>query len=210
MKKDQILVADDDALVAKDLTDRLEGLGYHVPITAASALEAVSFAQSLRPDLVLMDVRFPGEMDGIEAAKQIHAMKIPVVYVTGFCDGSMLERAKQADPYGCILKPYQTAELQAAIGIALHKAQREREEMKKQLTDALGRAKILAGLLSVCAYCKKIKDDAGEWEQFEAYIMKRTNASFSHGMCPGCFEDVKRQLAAAEGSDLTPGSLVLG
>lgn len=207
---EQVLVADDDHLIAADLKGRLEGLGYQVPITAATAAEAVSLAQSLRPDLVLMDVRFPGEMDGIDAGNRIHALKIPVVYLTGYCDSATLTRAKESVPYGYIMKPYDTADIKATVAIALHKAQRERDELQEQLKQAMAAANTLSGLLPICAYCKKIKDDVGEWEQIEAYIMRRSKASFTHGMCPDCFEAVKKQLAAVEAAGLEAGSLVLG
>jgi two-component system, response regulator PdtaR len=212
MAKEQILIADDDPLIARDLKDRLESLDYQVAATVARARDAVVLAQDLRPDLTLMDIRFPGEMDGIQAAEEIRTLQIPVVYVTGYCDGELLDRAKLTEPYGYILKPYETRDLKTSIemGLFKHRAELERQRLLEELQDALAHVKALSGLLSICAYCKKIKEDEDDWSQLEAYIMKHTDASFTHGMCPDCFEQVRKQLAAVEANELPAGSLVLG
>lgn len=68
---------------------------------------------------------------------------------------------------------------------------REKEKLIKDLQDALSRIKVLTGLLPICAYCKKIRDDKGNWSQMETYISERTDADFTHGICPGCFEKYK-------------------
>src|SRR5690349_18708217 len=102
MLKPQILIAEDDALIVCDMKDRLESLGYEVLATAQRAREALVLVQDLKPDMVLMDIQLPGEMDGITAAEQIRMLHIPVVYVTGYCDGPLLERAKLTEPYGYI------------------------------------------------------------------------------------------------------------
>jgi CheY-like chemotaxis protein len=208
---DRILIAEDDPFVAQDLRNRLETLDYAIADTASTAQEAVKLAQRLKPDLVLMDIQLPGEMDGIQAAGQIRAFHVPIVYVTGFWDGPLLDRAKLTEPYGFVLKPYQTRDLKASIEMGLHKhrAEQKRRLLFKQLQTALASVKILTGLLSICSYCKNIKEDSGEWSQLEAYIMRHTDASFSHGMCPDCFEQVRKKLAAAEEAELPSGSLVL-
>jgi CheY-like chemotaxis protein len=174
-------------------------------------LEAVDLAQSLRPDMVLMDIQLPGEIDGIEAAGQLRNLDVPVVYVTGYCEGPLLQRAKMTEPYGYILKPYHTHELETTIELGLykHRADQERGRMLKDLQEKLANCKTLAGLLPICCYCKKIKDDAGRWSEIEAYIMLRTGASFTHGMCPGCFEKVKKQLDALQQSGGDVGSMLM-
>src|SRR2546422_225291 len=121
MSKKQILIAEDDALIAHDMKERLESLDYEVSRTTPHAQEAVVLAQSLRRDLVLRDTGLPGELDGIEAAERIRALQVPVVYVTGYCDGPILERAKLSEPYGYILKPYQTRDFKTAIEMGLYK-----------------------------------------------------------------------------------------
>jgi CheY-like chemotaxis protein len=107
MESAQILVVEDEGIVALHLAQRLEGLGHTVPLVVGSGVEAVRQAVAVRPDLVLMDIHLQGEMDGIEAAKQIRAQgDIPVVYLTAYADEPTLQRAKITEPFGYVLKPF--------------------------------------------------------------------------------------------------------
>ncbi|HEY9830245.1 MAG TPA: response regulator [Stenomitos sp.] len=122
----QILVVEDERIIALNLKESIESLGYAVPAIAASGEMAVEKAIEIRPDLVLMDIRLKGEMDGIEAARQIwEHLQIPVIYVTGHSDQSTLERAKITAPFGYILKPLKERELYVAIETALQRYERE-------------------------------------------------------------------------------------
>ena len=85
--KAQILVAEDDATVAQELKCRLESLDYEVVAITQYAEEAVTLAEKLAPDLVLMDIQLRGEMDGIQAAEKIRKLRLPLIYVSGCCDG---------------------------------------------------------------------------------------------------------------------------
>jgi len=185
MSATRILIAEDDGLIVQDLRERLESLDYEVSGTTPHAREVIELAESLRPDLVLMDIQLPGEMDGIQAAERLRVLNVPFVYVTGCCNDRMLARAQVTEPCGYVLKPYQTRELRTAIEIGLYKHRVERQRER-------------AGLLPICCYCKKIKDVEGRWGEVEAYISKLTGASFTHGMCPCCFERVKKQLDTLE------------
>jgi len=105
----------------------LRELGYVVPAIALSGEGAIQRAAETQPDLVLMDIRLSGQMDGIEAAEEIGArFDIPVVYLTGYADDSTVERAKLSEPFGYIVKPFESRELQSAIEVALHKHEMER------------------------------------------------------------------------------------
>jgi hypothetical protein len=96
------------------------------------------------------------------------------------------------------------------IGWFKYRADKERRRLAESLQTGPAGLQTLKGLLSICSYCKKIKESSENWTQIESYIMKRSAASFSHGMCPECFAQVLRQLEAVEGSNLTPGSVILG
>jgi PAS domain S-box-containing protein len=125
----KILVVDDEVIIAAELEDRLAAMGYQVIGLATSGREAVDLAQSLQPDLIIMDIMMPGELDGIEAAAIIrNNWDIPTLFLSAFGDGELIERAKQAIPAGYILKPFQEIQIAAAIEIALHK-----NELEKQL-----------------------------------------------------------------------------
>lgn len=212
MRKIHILIAEDDPLCAEDLENRLAMLDYQVVAKTENAQEAVVLAQRIKPDLALIDIQLPGEMDGIQAAKQIMAQQVPAMFVTGYCEGPIFERAKLVEPYGYVLKPYQTRDLKTAIEMGLHRfeVERERKALMTRLQEAVNQVKTLSGLLSICGYCKKIKDDEGNWDQLEAYLMKRTAASFSHGMCPDCFNQVKRNLESLEHNIVMPGAMIVG
>lgn len=119
----RILVVEDDKAVARAVSRMLEKSGYTVPAVASSGAEAIRKAAELRPDLVLMDISLHGPMDGADAASHIHReFDLPVIFVTGQADAATLERAKEAQPYGYLLKPVSAQDLHSAITMALHNA----------------------------------------------------------------------------------------
>ena len=135
----RIMVVDDEAVIALRLQQRLTSMGFDVTGVAYSGEEAVETARDLRPDLILMDIMIPGKLDGISAAKIVKAeLDIPVVFLTAHSEDKIIERAKQAEPYGYILKPFQDRELKATVEIALYKKDMERrlKESKIQLRKA--------------------------------------------------------------------------
>lgn len=141
MNDTQIMIVEDERIVAKDLEFRLQGLGYQIAAVASEGHDAVAKAAVARPNLVLMDIRLENGMDGIEAAEQIRArLDIPVVFLTAYADEATLARAKITEPFGYILKPFEERELQSTIEIALyrHKAEqrlRESERRYRSLVD---------------------------------------------------------------------------
>ncbi|WP_310445982.1 EAL domain-containing protein [Thiobacillus sp.] len=133
-----ILIVEDERIIALDLRQRLNQLGYSVVGSAANAQQALALAVAEQPDVVLMDIRIEGEIDGIAAAQTLYAeTRIPVIFLTAYADTETLERAKATLPYGYLLKPCQTAELNAAIRIALARRdselQLERSEERQRL-----------------------------------------------------------------------------
>ncbi len=124
----QILIVEDEPIVAVDLKVRLELLGCQVAGAVPSGERAIAMAGQCRPDLVLMDIRLEGRMDGIEAAREIRRQwRLPVVYLTAYADDTTLERAKVTEPYGYILKPFKERELKTVIEMALYKHHAEEE-----------------------------------------------------------------------------------
>jgi CheY-like chemotaxis protein len=95
----KILVVEDEQLVADDLSETLSSLGYEVSALASSAEEAIHHVEQLSPDVVLMDIRLPGAMDGVEAAAEIQSrFRVPVIYLTANADYVTLERVKATHP----------------------------------------------------------------------------------------------------------------
>ena len=117
----RLLIVDDEATITTQLEERLSRLGYDIVGSASSAEEALEKAREYRPDLILMDIVMPGKMDGIDAAEIItKELDIPVIFLTAYGDERYINRAKQAQALGYIIKPYQVEGLKAAIDIALY------------------------------------------------------------------------------------------
>ena len=126
MKQTRILVVEDESIVALDIQERLESLGYDVPATVAAGEKAIEQAGLLRPDLVLMDIQLQGQMDGIEAADHIRRQfGIPVIYLTANADHPTVQRAKFTEPFGYVIKPFEERELHTTIEVALYKHESE-------------------------------------------------------------------------------------
>lgn len=120
MTQARILIAEDARIVALDIQNRLEDWGYAVPAVVSSGEEVIRQAAKTRPDLVLMDIKLKGKMDGIEAAAYLKAhLGIPVIYLTAYVDQDTLRRAMDTEPLGYVTKPYEERELGAAIERAL-------------------------------------------------------------------------------------------
>jgi PAS domain S-box-containing protein len=133
MSKGRILIVEDEAIVAEDLRRKLGRLDYAVCGWTGSGEEAVALARKGGPDLVLMDIRLEAGMDGVEAAQRIRQeCDVPVVYLTAHSDPTTLQRAKLTEPYGYILKPFETRELESHIQIALYKHQAEAEVRRQR------------------------------------------------------------------------------
>ena len=135
MVKKRILVVEDERIVAEDIRENLERLGYEVPQAVASGEEAMRRAEEVRPDLVMMDIHLRGEMDGITAAGEINGrLAVPIIFLTAFADDSTLCRAKEAQPFGYLLKPFREKELHATIEVAFYK-----HGMEMQLRELQGK-----------------------------------------------------------------------
>jgi YesN/AraC family two-component response regulator len=156
-----------------------------VVATAGDGLELIDQCRKLSPDLVITDIHMPG-IDGITAAGLIYSERpVPVVLVSAYHDASLIERAEADHILGYLVKPTKQADLEPAIAIAVR-----RFAQVRQLQEALARVNQLHGLLPMCSYCKKIRDDHNYWQQVETYIAKHSDARFSHGICPDCYERV--------------------
>lgn len=163
----QILVVEDERIIALNLKESLESLGYTVVGIAASGKKAVEKAAELYPDLVLMDIRLKGSMDGIQAAEQIwQRLTIPVIYVTGHSDRSTLERAKVTAPFGYILKPIKERELAIAIETALRRY--EREQLLTAILKGMGDGVLVTDAHSQIKFLNQVAETLTGWQQDEA------------------------------------------
>lgn len=133
MPKAKILVVEDEKIVALDINNTLNKLGYDVPALVASGDEAIQAVKRTKPDLVLMDIVLKGDIDGIEAAEVIrHRYGTPLVFLTAYADEEILRRVKHIEPFGYILKPFQEKELYSTIEIALFKHGIEKKRRRER------------------------------------------------------------------------------
>ncbi|WP_051906953.1 PAS domain S-box protein [Methylomarinum vadi] len=133
----RILIVEDEALIAEEIQDRLQRLGYTVVGIADTGVLAIDIATQTQPDLVLMDIQIKGKMDGIEASEQIYtSLDIPVIYATAHSDQATLNRAKNIAQFGYILKPFQERDLMVTIPMAIHRHGMERQMQENQITYA--------------------------------------------------------------------------
>ncbi len=122
MGSEKILLVEDERIIAIDLQSRLEKLGFQVLELATTGEEAIEIAQRQKPDLVLMDVMLPGQIDGVAAAKSIgDQLGIPIIFLSAYSDSTTLNRAKEAGPFAYVIKPFTEREISTAIELALHK-----------------------------------------------------------------------------------------
>lgn len=133
MKKTQILIVEDEGIIAKDLQSMLRRLGYEVPVTVGTGEKAIQMAAENKPDLILMDINLRGGIDGVQAATTISAQQdVPIVYLTANSDEATMQRAKVTDPFGFLIKPFEERALHAGIEMALYKHRTERQTRERE------------------------------------------------------------------------------
>ena len=197
----RVLIADDEATTRHLIQATLGGWGFEV-LVAVDGREALRVLQGSRgPEIAMLDWMMPG-IDGLEVCRQMRATMpnaatyIILVTVRGGLENVVRGLEAGADDY--ITKPFDPRELRARlhVGVRIVQLQRALIERFQELEDALKRVKQLQGLLPICSYCKKIRNDRNYWEQVDAYITSHSEAQFSHGVCPDCYEiHLKPQLA---------------
>ena len=170
----RILVVEDEGIIAQDIKATLEKLGYAVPAIAVVGEEAIEKAIELKPDLVLMDIALWGGMDGVTAAGQIRQhLDIPIVFLTAHSDHATLQRAKEAGPYGYLVKPLVERELRIGLEMALHKHatdQRLAAQDKWYATTlaSIGEAVIATNADGAVRYMNPLAETITGWRQAEA------------------------------------------
>ncbi len=204
-----ILIVDDSYDEQELLASRLRAAGYASLIfadSAEAALEILGHDQAERKagevDLILMDIMMPG-MDGLEACRRIRAARdfhdIPIVVITVKAAEQDLVEAFQAGAMDYIRKPVIPSELVARVNSALalreERAMRQAREQEllirtRELEQTLREVRTLRGFIPICAKCKRVRTDSGDWQQVEQYIQDHSEAEFSHGVCRECMIEI--------------------
>ncbi|MBW4547966.1 MAG: response regulator [Symplocastrum torsivum CPER-KK1] len=169
MVRARLLIVEDEGIVALNIQNRLQGLGYSVVATVSSGEEAIQVAGETRPDLILMDIKLDGNVDGIEAAAEINRLfHLPVVYLTAYTNDETLNRAKLTEPYGYILKPFEARDLCTTIEVALYKYQmeqqlREREQWLATTLKSIGDAVITTDTEGLVTFMNPVAEALTRW-----------------------------------------------
>lgn len=170
----KILVVEDEGLIALDIESHLIDLGYQVPGIAETGADAILLALEAQPDLVLMDIRLKGNIDGIQAAAKItDKLDIPIIFLTAFADADTLNKAKQVSPFGYILKPFDPMDLRTSIEIALHKHHFD-QEVRQQKTwlhtilASIGDAVVATDNQGSVTYMNRVAESITQWQQDDA------------------------------------------
>jgi DNA-binding response OmpR family regulator len=204
-----ILLVEDSRDEQRLLSTRLRAAGYGSVMVADSAEAAYGILSQMNPgqtteavDLILMDIMLPG-VDGLDACRRITTTErfqdIPIIVITAKTDEKDLLAAFAAGAMDYIRKPVNPAELAARVSSALTlrterntRKAREQELLLRtqELERALREVKVLRGLIPICAKCKRIRTDTGDWQQLEEYIQNHSEVEFSHGFCQACMKEL--------------------
>jgi phosphoserine phosphatase RsbU/P len=198
----RVLIADDDPISRRLLEVSLKQWKHDVIVTSDGTQAWQTLQQpDLAPPLLILDWLMPG-LDGVELCQRVREtpaleMSYIILLTQRGTRQDMVEGLEAgADDY--LTKPFDPDELRARIqvGARVVKLQGALGDRVRQLEDALQRVNQLQGLLPICSYCKRIRDDGNYWHQVEAYIEVHSEAQFSHSVCPECMAKLKRELKA--------------
>jgi len=203
-KRFVILVVDDEPVNIRVISSALKN-EYDI-ITALNGHEAISQLKNSRPDLILLDVMMP-DVNGFDVCRIIKSnalfIDIPVIFLSAMESHEDVRRGLDIGGIDYLTKPVDLELLK--LRVRNHIESKERSDLvkeqrdllasqKEELEAALARVKQLEGIIPICSYCKKIRDDQNSWHQLEHYITEHSEALFSHGLCPGCAEEQMKEL----------------
>ncbi len=196
----RVLIAEDDAVSRRILETLLCKWGYEVTTTRDGEAAWNALQEPDAPSLAILDIMMPG-IDGLEVCRRVRQspITIPPYIILLTANHGVREIVKGieagADDY--LTKPYDRDELRVRVqvGERIVALQTKLADQVQQLEAALGHVKQLQGILPICSYCKKIRNDSNYWQNVESYVTDHSQAEFSHGICPTCYETtVKPQL----------------
>lgn len=185
MEEKKIIIVEDESIVSDDIRESLKNLGYNIIGTFNKGEDLLEEIKDLSPlpDLILMDIRLKGKMDGITTAEEVKKLyDIPVIFLTAFCDEETLKRAKKSVPSGYILKPYNEKELYTSIEVALYKYQmekklKEREDWIQAILKSIGDALIATDAKGHILFMNNKAEELTGWKE-EDVKGKKMNSLF--------------------------------
>ena len=188
----KILIAEDDLTSRRRLEMVLAKWNYET-VSCSDGKQAWERLQNTdAPKLAILDWTMP-EMEGIEVCRRLREIEtqnpVYVILLTTHSEKENIVRGLDSGADDYIIKPFEQDELQARIrvGCRVLQLQKKLANRIKDLQDSLQHIKTLQGIMPICSYCKKIRDDQNYWEEVEEYVAKHSNADFSHSVCPECY-----------------------
>ncbi len=185
MKKAKILIVEDEAIIAMKIESSLQNLGHEVTSIVDTGEKAIEKADKDKPDIILMDIRIKGEMDGIAAAEIIRTQfQIPIIFMTAYLDEKRLEKAKLTMPFGYILKPVSERDLRITTDMALHVSmvddeRRKAEELIRIQRDLGIRLSTIGNFDESIEQCLKSALDASKMDCGGIYIIDEKSRAFN-------------------------------
>ncbi len=197
----RILIADDDLFYRQLLAGLLTEWGYEVILVADGQAACQVLQAQDAPELAIIDWMMPGNHD-LEVCRKVREWNSPaptyLILLTARTkkEDTVAGLESGADDY--LAKPFDQDELRARlhVGQRIVALQRNLADRVRELADALAQVQHLQGLLPICSYCKSIRNDQNYWQQVETYIADRSEAKFSHGICPACYEKIVKPMLA--------------
>jgi DNA-binding response OmpR family regulator len=187
-----VLLADDDKLTLNVLNDTLTRAGYDV-LTATDGEQAWKKLEQSKAMIAILDWIMPG-LEGVEIVRRAHQdprfVNTYFILLTGKSSTEDLVVGLKAGASDYLRKPFEEAELLARVevGVRFIELQQKLADRVKELETALTQVKRLEGLLPICSYCKRIRNEQDYWERVDAYISQHANVRFSHNICPECYQ----------------------
>ena len=198
--RSKILIADDEPVTRAAVKKVVTRRGWEVVVCDNGHDAAAQFDLENPPDVAVLDWMMPG-LDGSELCMRLRKKKVRayLIMLTGRTRPEDLVQALAAGADDYVRKPFDWSELIARIkvGVRVSLLQRQLDEKVSQLEASLANAKQLGGLLPICSYCKRIRDDRDYWNGLEHYISSHSDAKFTHGVCPSCMRDALDEVKAA-------------
>ena len=191
----RILIAEDDPISRRLLVATLNKFGHEVVVTASGAEAWATLQRPDAPPLAVLDWMMP-EIDGVELCRRVRALAAPLppylILLTAKSGKEDVVTGLESGANDYLTKPFDREELRARVQVGAHVLELQEALLARvcELEAALTRVKQLQGLLPICSYCNKIRDDRNHWHRIESYIGKRAEVEFSHGVCPGCYKDL--------------------
>ncbi len=190
----KILIAEDDLTTRHHLKTVLTKWNYEVASCSNGKQAWEQLQDADAPKLAILDWLMP-EMEGVEVCRRLRKLDtqdpVYVILLTSQNEKENIVRGLDAGADDYVTKPFEPDELQARIhvGCRILQLQEKLADRIKDLQNSLQHIKTLQGILPICSYCKKIRDDKNYWEEVEAYVVKHSDANFSHSVCPECYQE---------------------